>query len=106
MGNLGMVILPFGVAGENDVPAALEHCRQAVERLAPHDHRAAHGELFEAAKVGREVPGHFAISADHAIGGPGEDQRNLGMVHKGPSGAVPTQVTWPSLRPSRTSVLP
>src|SRR3546814_19775316 len=76
---------------------------RSVEGLAPHDHRAAHGELLEAAEVGGQVPRHLAAGADHAVGGAGEDQRDFGSIHKG---EVPTQVAWPSLRPSRTSALP
>src|SRR3546814_9550172 len=51
---------------------------RSVEGLAPHDHRAAHGELLEAAEVGGQVPRHLAAGADHAVGGAGEDQRDFG----------------------------
>ena len=99
----GAFLLPARVAGEDDVAPPLQHRGQAVEGLAPHDHRAAHGELFEAAQVGGQVPGNLAPRTDHAIGGACEDQRDIRAVHRG---EAPTQVTWPSLRPSRTSVLP
>src|SRR3546814_9571693 len=54
--------------------AGFEDRGQAVEGLAPHDHRAAHGELLEAAKVGGQVPRHLATGADHASGRAGEDR--------------------------------
>ena len=99
----GAFLLPARVAGEDDVAPPLQHRGQAVEGLAPHDHRAAHGKLFEAAQVGGQVPGNLAARTDHAIGGACKDQRDIRAVHRG---EAPTQVTWPSLRPSRTSVLP
>src|SRR3546814_13775350 len=71
-----------GIAGEGDVAAPFEHRGQAVEGLAPHDHRAAHGELLEAAEVGGQVPRHLAAGADHAVGGAGEDQRDFGSIDR------------------------
>src|SRR3546814_227526 len=100
---LGLFVLPVGVAGQDDVATPFEQRRQAVEGPAPHDHRAAHGELLETAQVGGQVPRHPAVGADDAVGGAGEDQRDLRAVH---AGSVPTQVAWPSLRPARTSALP
>src|SRR3546814_7740542 len=101
--DLGLFVLPVGVAGQDDVATPFEQRRQAVEGPAPHDHRAAHGELLETAQVGGQVPRHPAVGADDAVGGAGEDQRDLRAVH---AGAVPTQVAWPSWRPGGTPGLP
>ena len=37
--------------------AAGENAGEAVEGLAAHDHRAAHGQLLEAPEIARDVPG-------------------------------------------------
>ena len=79
-----------------------EEAVQAVEGLAAHHHRLAHGQRLEALEVGGQAPGQIALIADRAIGGAGIDQDDFG-VH---GSACPTRVTCPILRPERASRLP
>ena len=64
---------PAAVAGQDDVPAARQQPGQAVEGLAAHHHRAAHGQRLEALEVGGDVPWQAVVLADHAIAGAGDD---------------------------------
>src|SRR3546814_17319068 len=98
-----MLVLPFGVAGEDDVAAPFEQRGKAVEGLAPHDHRAAHGELLEAAEGDGKVPGHPSVGADPAIGGAGEDHRELGSIHPG---GVSIHVAWTYVCPAPPTTSP
>ena len=66
---------------QNDMATAGEQARQALKRLAPHDHRRTGRQLLEATKIGGQVPGQRAIFSDHAIIGAGHDEDNLGSVH-------------------------
>ena len=47
--------------------------------------------------------GSVSRSALSAVRRARDDQRDFGVVHA--AGSAPAQVAWPSLRPSRTSVL-
>ena len=59
-----------------------QQSRQALERLAAHDHHAAHGQRLEALEVGWEVPRQLAVAADHAVLRAGDDE---GDAAAGPS---------------------
>ncbi len=111
---LGAVVGPCLVAGQDDMPPTVEQAGQAVEGLAPHDHRQSHGETLEAPQIGRQMPGQRAVATNRAIGGAGQDKDDLGMVHGASLYGVTyvtslcgvTCVTWPILRPGKVSVLP
>ena len=77
---------PVGVAGEDDVAAAGQQCGKALEGLAAHHHRLAHGHRLEALEVGRKVPDELAAAADHAVVGAGEHQDDLTLRHSPPPG--------------------
>ena len=79
--NFSAVFLPIRGARQHDVAATGKQARQAFERLAPHDHRRTRGELLEAAKIGRQVPGERATFSDHAIIGARNDEDNFWSVH-------------------------
>ena len=54
------------IARDDDRMPPRQRFADRIERLAPHDHRAPHRELLEAAEVGGQVPGHLAVGAPAA----------------------------------------
>jgi hypothetical protein len=62
---------PTGIAGHDDMPPPRQDARQAVEGLAAHDHRAAHGQPLEPLEVTRDMPWKVIILADYAVDGAG-----------------------------------
>ena len=83
MCNLHSVRVPIRIAGEDDVAPPGEQAGKALEGLAAHDHRRAHGHFLEVPEVGRDVPGKGAVLADHAIVGAGDDEDDLGHTATG-----------------------
>ena len=80
-GPLGTFDLPLRIAGDHDVAAAGENAGQRIESLAAHHQRLAHGQRLESAEIGRDVPRHRAISADHAVVSHGHHQHDFRAVH-------------------------
>ena len=72
--------VPRAIARQHDVPPPGKQARQAVERLAAHDHDAAHGQRLEALEVGRDVPRQRAVAADHAVLRAGDDEGDGGLA--------------------------
>ena len=70
----------MGLYELNELLDEAEQARQALEGLAPHDHRLAHGERLEALEIGGQVPGQLAFMADRTVRGAGVDQDNF-VVH-------------------------
>ena len=81
MNNFDALNLPFRVVGHDDVAAAGKDAGQAVECLAPHNHRAAHGQLLEALQIAGNVPGKLSVLADNPVDGAGEDDGDRGAGH-------------------------
>ena len=69
------------VARQDDVPPPGKQPGQAVERLAPHDHRAAHGQRLEALEIGGDVPRQRAVAADDAVLRARDDEGDRRPVH-------------------------
>ena len=61
------------IAGQDDVAPPREQPGQAFEGLAPHDHRAAHGQRLEALEVAGDVPRQLVVAADDAVDGARDD---------------------------------
>ena len=60
--------IPALLARQHDMAAAGQEAGQALEGLAAHDHRLAHGQRLEALEIGGKVPGQGPVLADRAIG--------------------------------------
>ena len=76
---------PPCIARNHEMPAPREQPGQAVERLAPHDHRPTHGQRLEPLEVRREPPRQPAVTPDHAIARASDDQgwgREGGLAHR------------------------
>src|SRR3546814_15048133 len=52
-------------------------CWKAVEGLAAHDHRRAHGQRLEPSEIGGQPPRKPALATDHAIVGARDDEDDL-----------------------------
>jgi hypothetical protein len=89
MNHVDALDLPFRVVSHDDMLPTGENAGEAVEGLAAHDHRAAHGQLLEAPEIARNVPGKHPILADHAIDGAGKDDGDRRVGHR---------LTWPQGR--------
>ncbi len=74
-GDLGTVGPPGRVAGDDDAAPPGQRTHR-FERLAAHDHGMAHGQPFEPLQVGRQVPGHAAVGADHPVAGDRRDEHH------------------------------
>jgi hypothetical protein len=85
MDGFGPFRLPVRIARQHDMPPARQRARKALEGLAAHDHRLAHGQRLEALEVGRDVPGQPALAPDRAVGGAGVDEEYLGAHETFPS---------------------
>ena len=62
--------------------ASVEQTGQAFKGLAPHNHRAAFGNLLKMAQVRRNMPGHIAILANDPIFGAGNNKDDFGPIHE------------------------
>ena len=72
------VMLPVGVAGDDDVLPAGKRPADRVEGLAAHDDRAAERDALEVGQVFRQVPGQLVVDADAAPGVDGDDHGQAG----------------------------
>lgn len=79
--SLRAVGVPARVARQHDVTPTWQKARQALECLAPHDHRASHSERLEAPQIGRQVPWQLALAADYAVLSTGNDKGNGRLFH-------------------------
>ena len=64
----------IGLAGDDDVVAAVERLADRLVGLAAHDDGLAERELAEALEVGRHAPGQLAVAADDAVLRHGDDE--------------------------------
>ena len=70
------VRVPVAVAGNDNRTAARQRAANAAKRLAPHDHRLAHGQRLEMLQVGRQMPWQVVILADSPVFGHGHNHGN------------------------------
>src|SRR5690349_5565043 len=65
----------LSIARHDDIAPPRQHPPNRFMRLAPHDNRRAHRRAFEECEVFGQPPGQLVITADHAIAGASDDQR-------------------------------
>ena len=64
------------ISTDDEVGTSRQRPTDGLERLAPHDDRLAHRDVFEIAEIVGKSPGQPAIAADCAVCGDGDDQGN------------------------------
>ena len=60
--------------GKDDIAAARKRAANRNPGVPPHNDRVSRGGFFKKAQIGRDMPRHFPIQADHSVMRPGDDQ--------------------------------
>jgi hypothetical protein len=81
----GVACLVVGLMTDNDGSPTGKWPPDGFPGLAAHKNRMTHGEPLEPAQIGGQVPGEFAVAADHAIIGHGN---NDGQLHTATGAAI------------------